>query len=198
MNSEGLVGEDPFERQANHQPNCSRGARARYLRHWWRFLACFILCNVTLTVALSALAWGTSEKPAVVLGPPLPYILYGYTYDSASNLIGSVNVTIANMNTADTGETVSDGNGYYQFDLANLPNGYSLGDTISIVGNTTEYVGYNSTAVTGSGGKWLNVTLDSFIPEFPSVLVPIGGMMIIVSLAPTIRRRVYKKQDCSS
>jgi hypothetical protein len=166
---------------------------ARLRRILFVVLLTSILLSVGWQVVLSRKANG---QEASTLGPPLPYILYGYTYDIASNPIESVNVTIVNMRTADVGKTVSDVNGYYQFDLANLPNGYSLGDPISITGNTTEYNGSNSTAVTGSGGKWLNVTLVS-IPEFPSVLVPIGGMMIIVLLAPTIRRRISKKQDCS-
>ena len=138
---------------------------------------------------------GVGPQDASTLGPSSPYILYGYAYDFNSNPIGSTDITIVDVSTADTGQTVADVNGYYQFNLANLPNGYSPGDTISITGNTTGLLGYNTTTVTASGGKWFNVTMNVVITEFSSLVVPVSGMMLIVSLSPAILHRIPRKQD---
>jgi hypothetical protein len=138
---------------------------------------------------------GVRPQDVSALGPSSPYILYGYAYDSNLNAVGSANITVLDVNTADIGQAVADVNGYYQFNLANLPNGYSLGDTIAITGNTTELLGSNLTTVTGSGGKWFNVTMTVVIPEFSSLVIPVVGMMLSVFLAPATRQRVSRKRD---
>jgi hypothetical protein len=157
-----------------------------------------VLTSVISIAGFYAISYhGVRPQDASALGPSSPYVLYGYAYDSNFNAVGSANITVLDLITADAGQAVADVNGYYQFNLANLPNGYSLGDTITITGNMTELIGYNSTTVTGSGGKWFNVTMSVVIPEFSSLVVPVVGMMLIVSLAPAIRQRVFKKRDNS-
>jgi len=196
MRNTGLINGIPFDIQMRLNVRGSRERRRDPTRFFVILFSVFLASVLVLVGLHMVMSQKADGHKASALGPSLPYILYGYTYDSSSDPIGPANVTITNEDTGGICETATDVNGYYQFNLANLPNGYSVGDTISIVGNTTESTGYNSTTVTGSGGKWLNITLNVSIPEFSSVLAPIGGMMI-VSVAPMIQRRIRTKRDCS-
>jgi hypothetical protein len=192
MRNEGLINGLPLAIKKRTDLRVSRAPNRKPAKLYALSLAVFVAIVLLSVGSYLAVFQRAGDHGASALAPPSPYILYGYTYDGAGNPIGSVDLAIVDIRTTDTEKMVSDGDGYYQFDLANLPSGYSAGDTISIVGNTTQYSGHNSTAVTGSGGKWFNVTLDVVIPEFSSVIFPIGATMVILSLVPTIRRKFRK------
>ena len=195
MNQIGLIGDIPFERQQS-KPRMGASSPS-HMSEWTRMiiLAVLLVTVLAFSGAQGVISQKTDDHKATSLGPPPPFILYGYAYDGTSNPLMSVDITITNINTSENHETVSDGNGYYQFNLANLPSGYSLGNTISIAGNTTVYFGQNTTTVAGSGGMWFNVTLDVLIPEFSTLAAPIGGIIVIMLLAPVVGRKTSRKRE---
>ena len=101
------------------------------------------------------------------------------------------------MNITDlrTGEydntTVSVTGGFYAFDLSGLPSPYQDGDSMRAVAWFDPLSGENQTIITTVGPyDWFNVTLESVvIPEFPTLLIPISGMLLLIVVVGTVRRR---------
>jgi len=127
-------------------------------------------------------------------GPLPPYILYGYTCGVIGTRLGGCQINLTNTVTNDSMLLESDVQGYYQCDLANMIQGYSDGDLIIIQATYQASSGENQTYVTGTGGKWFNVTIIDIIPEFPNVALPalaVMGMLLV--LAVETKRKTAKR-----
>ena len=96
--------------------------------------------------------------------PPMPYVLYGYTFAEDHSILPSCTLKVVNRATMNSSMISSDSGGWYQFDLSSLPGEYQTGDEIWLLGNKTMEIGLNRTSVTNSGGKWLNLTLSAHTP----------------------------------
>jgi hypothetical protein len=146
-------------------------------------------------IVASSLVWCSvasrdrNEETARTLTPPPPYILYGFSVDGLGYAVPDCNLNLSNLNTAEYVVLTTDSNGYYQYDLANMPSGYTVGDEITLTSASESYSGANQTTVTGTGGKWLNVTLvEVVIPEFSSLVIPVVGCLVLFAVY-TFRRR---------
>ena len=96
--------------------------------------------------------------------PATPFVVYGTILDSdAVTPLSNVRVSIQNVSTNETSNVLTDANGQYQYDLANLTSGYALGNDISV------YASYGrnykestfKTATSDNGIKLINLTLDT-------------------------------------
>lgn len=90
-----------------------------------------------------------------------PYIVNGTLFDiDGSTTLANVKVTVRNERTNKTLSQNTNSSGEYGFDLANLENGYSDGDVITLF---TLYTNYEDTethvVVQANGGVALNLTL---------------------------------------
>jgi len=74
-----------------------------------------------------------------------PYSIYGKTYNNIGP--ASATVVIEDSRTGEQITTTSDGTGYYQQNLLNMPSGYRTGDTIVVTASTSTLTGSNSTTV---------------------------------------------------
>ena len=76
--------------------------------------------------------------------PSIPYIISGTVYQVGTTTPAtSNNLTLTNETTNETISTVTNSQGRYIFDLANLASGYSDGDFIRITGTGTNSNGQN-------------------------------------------------------
>jgi len=117
--------------------------------------------------------------------PGFPYACVGHTYDSdGSTILPACDVTIKNLRTADSHTVVSDSTGYYQDDLNDLeyyPLGWVTSDTIDVTAVQGTMMGHNQTTYDEAGfSVVIDVTLDTVIPEFSMVIVPVVGMAALV------------------
>jgi len=158
-------------------------ARMRYAK----IVSMLVICATAITV-VSAIAYSSvnSEKArALDLLPP--YMLEGLITDTVGSSYNCT-VTITNVRTGESNITWSDPyDGYYRMDIQHaLPSAFLPGDLINVtaINVTADLIGWNERLVpTPPGGSmWLDVTLNgtySAIPEFPMVIVPVMGMMIL-------------------
>ena len=91
----------------------------------------------------------------------LPYIINGILYDTnGSTPIANIKVTLRNEKTNQITSTNTNSLGQYILDAANLTNGYSNGDILSIFVIYTNYEDYEEhTIVESDGGATINLTL---------------------------------------
>jgi len=76
--------------------------------------------------------------------PTTPYIIYGkINLNLSSGPATSNNVTLKNETTNETISTITNSNGQYIFDLANLTSGYTDGDFILIRGTGGSSTGHD-------------------------------------------------------
>jgi len=158
-------------------------ARMRYAK----IVSMLVICAAAITV-VSAVAYSSvSSEKARALDLLPPYTLEGLITDSLSNSYNCT-VTVTNVRTGESNITWSDPfDGYYRMDIQHaLPSAFLPDDLINVtaINVTADLIGWNERRVpTPPGGSfWLDVTLNgtySEIPEFPMVIVPVLGMMIL-------------------
>jgi len=131
----------------------------------------------------------TGERDSInkilLKAPSNPHVIYGYVYDENGNPLADAPVVITNAATGDNATVYTDSNGYYQYDLANLPNGYNDGDLIYVNATNTSSgnKGSNSTYVdTSSPSQQVDVYIVRKI-NFFVLAVP------LVITAPIVLRR---------
>jgi hypothetical protein len=112
----------------------------------------------------------------ITRAPQEPHVIYGYVYDENGNPLPGAPVTITNTATGDSVTIQTDSNGYYQYDLANLPNGYSGGDEIYVeaTNTTSGHTGSNSTLVdttTPTQQVDVNIVPENITPLAVPVLI---------------------------
>jgi len=169
------------------------GARRRHSKTLSVFAVCVVAGIIISAIALVSVGY---QNAAHIQAPGSPYFLRGYITDIGGvTRVSGANVNITNLNTgAYSNTTVSAGNGYYNFDLdTGLVGSWETGDAIRAVAWSTSLSlgGENVTVLTGLGsGAWSNVTLGTVIviPEFPMVILPISGMLVLFAVV-SLRRR---------
>jgi len=151
---------------------------------------------IVLTVTDSNSMTSTMSQQVTVPGgiiPPLPYTLWGYVTDSGGNPVFGCNVSITDLRTGFVWYNDTDyAYGYYTVDLNTNVSGWQIGDIISVTANTGSMTGTN-TGDTGLPGNeastQVDVQLTTAIPEFPSVLLPVLGMVVLVAVMELRRRQ---------
>lgn len=168
------------------------GARRRHTRTLSVFAVCVVAGIIISAIALVSVGY---QNAAHVQAPGQPHSVRGYICDvDGVTRVAGANVNITNLRTGSwNNATVSAGNGYYNYDLNGLSGSWDVDDTIRAVAWSTSLSldGENFTVLTGVGsGEWLNVTLGTVIviPEFPMVLLPISGMLVLFAVV-SLRRR---------
>jgi len=168
------------------------GARRRHTRTLSVFAVCVVAGIIISAIALVSVGY---QNAAHVQAPGTPHTVRGYITDvDGVTRVSEANVNITNLNTGSySNTTVSAPNGYYNFDLNGLVGSWNTGDAIRAVAWSTSLSlgGENVTVLTGVGsGEWLNVTLGTviLIPEFPMVILPISGMLVLFAVV-SFRRR---------
>ena len=78
-----------------------------------------------------------------VLAQPMsmPHVIFGSVTDSDGTLMAGITVKVTNQRTGETLTVQANTNGQYQSDLASLPNGYQVGDTIQVKAESGELSG---------------------------------------------------------
>jgi len=95
-----------------------------------------------------------------------PYPISGLVYDTdGTTLLQSVRVSLTNTTNTSSLDTTTNSSGEYLFDLANLSNGYSNGDIISLyVSYGRYYTEVLHTVDTSSGIYAVNLTISIALP----------------------------------
>jgi len=168
------------------------GARRRHTRTLSVFAVCVVAGIIISAIALVSVGY---QNAAHVQAPGQPHSVRGYICDvDGVTRVAAANVNITNLRTGSwSNATVSASNGYYNFDLNGLSGSWEVDDAIRAVAWSTSLSldGENATVLTGVGsGEWLNVTLGTVIqiPEFPMVILPISGMLVLFAVV-SFRRR---------
>lgn len=122
--------------------------------------------------------------------PEFPHPVTGLLTDGMANPLPYTSVTITNVRLGVSNETMSDEDGRYAFDLANMDGSYELGDEIFVeaVNESLQIAGSGTVYVTSNWFDILDITLDTVIPEFSTVMAPVAGILVLFAFA-RIRRR---------
>lgn len=128
-----------------------------------------VLASIAFVIALSlVVSFGLASMPVpsakTAANPPVPYIVFGYTYDESGAILPSCALEVRHLVSANSSAFSSDEGGWYQFDISSLSDQYLMGDEVWLLGSNGEAIGVNKTTVTTSGGKWLNLTLSVHAP----------------------------------
>ena len=163
-------------------------------RRHTRALSVFAVCVVAgIIISAIALVSVGYQNAAQVKDLEIPHAVRGYITDVGGvTRVAGASVNITNLNTtAYDNTTTSSSSGYYNFDLNSLSGGFSAGNIVTAVAWFGTSSGENVTIITGIGpNEWLNVTLGTVIviPEFPMVILPISGMLVLFAVV-SFRRR---------
>jgi hypothetical protein len=124
--------------------------------------------------------------------PPQPYVVWGWLYDSGGAYITGVTITVTITDLRTGAVWIVDSNpdyGYYWLDDLNTNvTGWDFDDTIQVSASFGGVDGVNSGIVSASSLQ-LDITIDTVIPEFPVVIVPVLGMVAIAAVVGYKRRQ---------
>jgi hypothetical protein len=154
---------------------------------WW----------ITLTVTDDDAMTGTTSTQVTVSDPseppPMPYGVWGYVLDASSNPAFLATVTITELATGAVYTTTTDAEwGYYYVNLNDNETGWSMDDSVSVYVVLGTQEGTGSGVIAG-GALQVDVALtDTGIPEFPMVVLPVIGMLVVVAVVNLTRRRSGK------
>jgi hypothetical protein len=132
-----------------------------------------------------------SKVPTGISAPGPPYFVIGFTLDAIGNPSPNCQVNITDKSTGDwDNSTLSDSNGYYDFDLNSLAGGYQIGDLVNATAYNATSIGWNETTLTNAPHLWLNVTMNGtiVIPEFTNIAMPMVGALSIFIVAMVASR----------
>jgi len=158
-------------------------------------IASMLVICAAATIVVSAIAHASVDSEKVIAQDLLPpYNLEGFTTD-ASLVPYACDVTVTNMRTLESCTTTSyPEDGYYTIDIQHaLPSAFIVGDPINVTATNFAalLIGWNEQPVPGGGSMWMDVTLNGTwdgIPEFPTVIVPIVGMLAVFAVVSLKRR----------
>ncbi|MGQ9652135.1 MAG: carboxypeptidase-like regulatory domain-containing protein [Phycisphaerae bacterium] len=120
--------------------------------------------------------------------PPPPYYVLGYVYDAGGAVVPYSTVTITNVNTSVLVVVNSDNNGFYTYNLNDIPGGWEIGNIINVTAQKDLAIGWNESAAVEGPYLWIDVHMGFVIPEFPTLILPAAGMLAIFA-AVQFRRR---------
>jgi len=190
----GLYGSgmSALSQSKNRRPACARG---RYPK---RIPPVLLVCAAAIifvsAIAVAPIGKGQDgaaqlQAPGIAAAPPPPYFVIGYTYDAGGVALPNCSVNITDLRTGAYCNTLaSDANGFYQYDLNTITGGWTVGDMINVTAQKDLAIGWNESAATSGPYLRMDVTLGTVIPEFPTVIVPVAGMLVLIA-AVGFRRR---------
>ncbi len=174
----------------------STGARRMSFRAVALLFACSLVVVVIVSGAVVKLPTVEETTDAEIpvdacAMPPPSYFMWGYTKDSVGDPLGECSVTVTNVRLGESRTVVSEVDGRYMYDLANmkteLDEYYEDGDEIIVEAVKDTLLGSAVGYVDLSGqNTQVDVTMGTVIPEFPMVIMPIVGMLALFAIA---RRR---------
>jgi hypothetical protein len=130
-----------------------------------------------------------------VPAPGQPFLVRGIVRDSVGAIVVGADVTITNMRLGvpiAVGTWVSEFDGYYEYDMGYETSGGVLpGDVMNVVAVKGTLTGSVDATVPDPAGPYINVdvtVLEGAIPEFPTVIVPIAGMLALFAVVRLSRR----------
>lgn len=126
-------------------------------------------------------------------GPPgPPCLLFGYVRYMSIPVAGAT-VTLLDQTTGETlPPYVTGSDGFYMFQLADLPSGYRTGDVILVTAEKTieELIGSGSYTITGTEPGYAQLDINMvLIPEFSTLIIPVVGMVAVVAAVRLVRGR---------
>jgi hypothetical protein len=170
----------------------SMGKRSAFTRMGYvRMTSMLLILCVASVLVVSAVAMTEASQTKA---PPLPpHPIFGYTFDADGvTPLTSCDVVLTDKTTGDTLVTTSDAlGGIYSEDAANFANGYAIGDIINVTATKGSQVGWSEAPITDtpSGFDQIDVTLNgSAIPEFPMLILPVGGMIALFAVVSLKRK----------
>jgi hypothetical protein len=152
-----------------------------------------VLCAAA-TLVVSALAVTEASQATISnKAPPTPHPLFGYTYDADGvTALPGCDVILTNLNTSEVILTTSDATlGIWSEDAANFPTPYEIGNIINVTATKGLQIGWAEAPLTDTpeGYDQIDVTLDGTgIPEFPMLILPIGGMIALFAVVSLKRK----------
>jgi hypothetical protein len=171
-------------------------ARRRYVKTVSMLL---VLCAAAIVV-VSALALTEASQTTIsakARQPGSPHTVYGYEFDAdgVTPLNGCV-VTITNTATGEfiifneTHDGWDPSINIYSVDLSELlVHGWTVGDILNVTAVKGAATGWNESAITAAAFDRIDVTLNgTAIPEFPMVILPVGGMIALFAVV-SLRRK---------
>lgn len=154
--------------------------------------AIFVVSSVAMLPVGKVTALEPEAGPPAVNAPQPPYYVAGYTYDASGvTILPDCAIQIVNLDTAEVFLGVSSGVGFYMIDIANFgaePSNYSVGDTVNVTATKDLAVGWNEAVLIPGGFTPVDIILNGVIPEFPMVVLPVVGLLAMVTIV-SVRRR---------
>ncbi len=155
-----------------------------------------VLCVAAVAVVSAVALTEASQATISTKAPPgTPHTIFGYTYDiDGVTPLVSCDVIITNLNTSEQIVTTSDSvEGIYSVDLSLLTLGWSYNDSLNVTAQKGAFSGWNVSLVTENPSEydqidvWVKEPLI-LIPEFPMVILPVGGIIALVAVLGLMRR----------
>lgn len=148
---------------------------------------CIVLVSAIALISVSdSSVSSTPSNELLKRAPPDAYLVVAglvYEADGVTPAIDCI-VNMTNKNTSAWGLTMTDAYGYYEFYTENFGTPPLYNDVINVTVTKDSQIGWNETVVGDAFiVLWIDVTLTAAIPEFPSLLVPVLGLVCLVVLS---------------
>lgn len=170
-----------------------------------RLASALIVC-VAAIVIVSAMALASVGKGSATLpktsrsaedaqpAPGTPFLVFGIVYDSLGNPVAGATVVITNENTTEFVTLTSEFDGYFESDMqASTTTGCVPNNTMNVTATYGTQIGWINATIPDPAGPYLSMDVtiyeSSVIPEFPMVVMPIVGIMVLFTAASLRRRR---------
>jgi hypothetical protein len=209
MQHEGKIGLSGFDRNSQssrravgHYGNARKamsgsGVRSARLNEKRIRTSVLVLLSVAVLLTISVFATAPTSKekrprsgaPAVVSDIPAPpgFVICGYTYDSVGAELPNCDVEITHEKTGNF-TTVNSGSLAFYSVFPPWPD-MLVGDLIKVTATSGSLTGENESAIPSGPNMEMNVTLSAAIPEFPILMLPITGTIVLIAVMDLMRRR---------
>jgi len=182
-----------------------KSLRPAYARRHAKTIGLLLVLAAAAIMIVSAVALVPSSKEKIspptlpeksfARLPPPPYTIFGFLYlsDGVTIVVGA-DVTVTDTRSGLVVNTVSDEFGYYNANINDEFNPYAAGDPVEVIAVFGTLSGTASgIADDGMGPLGPNlpidvIMVDTGIPEFSMVFVPVVGMMALVVAVSLMRR----------
>jgi hypothetical protein len=128
------------------------------------------------------------------LAPGAPFLVRGIINDTVGNPQPGCDVKITNKRTGEFGTYVSEFDGYYEYDMqVGTTSGILPLDTVNVTATLGTLIGWAEAQIPDPAGPYINIDVTLHeggapIPEFPTVIVPVAGMLALFAVV-SLRRR---------